>query len=82
MLVIYEGTVKVELEVDSAYTIILDYLGKGSIIRPHHFLVNRCNMIKYKAVDQVLIYSLKLETLAILCLEYEQLRESVKDTII
>ena len=64
---------QVEANVDNEM-IVLDYLGKGAILRPNHFLVNRVNRVRYTVLRRCLIYTLSLQTITLLCVDYPELR--------
>ena len=68
--IIFDGLVVVEALIDQTDFISIDYLSRGSIIRPHHFLVNRSNTVKYTVLETCLIYVMRLETLALLSVDY------------
>ena len=79
--IIYDGLIKVELDLDDMDTFSLDYLTKGSVIRANHCLVNRPNIINYRVCERVLLFSLKLETMVLLSLEMPALFASMKEQI-
>ena len=49
--VIFEGRIAVETVLDKESMVTIDYLSKGAIVRPHHFLVNRINRVKYSVLE-------------------------------
>ena len=79
--IIFDGLVVVEALIDQTDFISIDYLARGSIIRPYHFLVNRSNTVKYTVLDTALIYSMRLETLALLSMDYPELKQALAPVI-
>ena len=79
--VIYDGRIAVEIVLDKNNYYEIDYLRKGSLIRPYHFLANRINRVRYKVVEQCLIYKLRLEVLILLSVDYPQLKERLAPAI-
>ena len=63
---------------DADYSIVIDRLHKGALIRPNHCLCNRINIVKYNVIEHALIYVMKTETLALLAMDIPELKASVK----
>ena len=80
MYVIYEGCVAVENIFDGNVCEI-DYLTKGAIIRPYHFLVNRISRVRFRVIEQCLIYRLRLEVLILLSMDYPELKSCLSKVI-
>ena len=59
---------------DSSHSeLTLDYLGKGSIIRPNHFLVNRRIDFSLQAVTKVVAFRLTTEQFIEVCCHYPEI---------
>lgn len=81
LFIIFDGIVKVEAQIDGNDFISIDYLAKGCVLRPYHCLVNRANTVKYTVIDNCLVYYLKLETLALLSVDYPELKQALRPII-
>ena len=51
LYVVYDGRIEVQTMLDDNNIFELEYLTKGSVIRPFHFLVNRINKVKFKVKE-------------------------------
>ena len=60
--------------IDADFSIVMDYLYKGSVVRPNHYLVNRVNIVKFNVIEHALIYTMRLETIALLSMDHPELR--------
>ena len=80
-MVVMDGLVLAELDVEGGLSIPLDYLSKGAVVRPHHALVNRPNTTRYSVLQTTLVFTLKTETLLLLSLHYPELKAVLQPAI-
>ena len=70
MIVICEGLIASELHLEGGKKYEIDHLGKGSIIKPYHYLVKRINKVRFRVKETSLIYAIGFETIALLAVDY------------
>ena len=51
------------------------------MIRPYHSLVNRVNKVRFKVKKKSLLYTLRLEVLVLLSIEYPELKAALAKAI-
>jgi CRP-like cAMP-binding protein len=59
MVIIYSGLAKASIDLDgSNQELTFDYLGKGSIVRPYHFMSNRKHSCNLKTIEPCIVFRL------------------------
>lgn len=70
MFVVFEGLIEITLKVDQGTDIVLGQLGRGSVVRSKHFLIERDSKVTFRAITRCRIYTLKQDVLILLSLMY------------
>jgi len=77
MLIVYEGCLQAYTIVEESEEITFDYLGKGSVLRPNHFLAYRTSDFNIQVLDHTIYYYINTEKFMELCMKYLKLYKAV-----
>lgn len=59
MRIIFTGKVSLQVEIDGKFDVLVDCIGKGTILDANNFLVNRYHHVTAKAMTSVIYYYLE-----------------------
>ena len=78
LVIIFEGQIAVTTQVDGNTELVLDYVGKGTVLNASNFLSLRSSAINYKCLTSVTYYYLPLEVLQGMSHIYQDLVKNLK----
>lgn len=77
MIIIYEGKLAITARIDSGEEIVIDYIGKGTVLNAHNFLARRPETTSTKCLTSVTYYYLPVYKLTAISQAYPILRSTL-----